>query len=117
MRWLIWPRSPDQSLSTKCSTPSMSIKLDALPFQKYGSLQGKVLLISEDTVKAEDGKSEPTYRIKVEITERDLRSVPENFRLIPGMTGTAEITVGKRKVISYFVYPIARALDNSFKEP
>jgi len=93
------------------------IKLDALPFQKYGSLQGKVLLISEDTVKAEDGKSEPTYRIKVEITERDLRSVPENFRLIPGMTGTAEITVGKRKVISYFVYPIARALDNSFKEP
>lgn len=93
------------------------IKLDALPFQKYGSLQGKVLLISEDTVKAEDGKSEPTYRIKVEITERDLRSVPPNFRLIPGMTGTAEITVGKRKVISYFVYPIARALDNSFREP
>ncbi|RVU35104.1 HlyD family type I secretion periplasmic adaptor subunit [Hwanghaeella grinnelliae] len=93
------------------------IKLDALPFQKFGSLQGTVLLISEDTVKAEDGKSEPTYRTKVEITDHDLRSVPANFRLIPGMTGTAEITVGKRKVISYFVYPIARALDNSFKEP
>lgn len=93
------------------------VKLDALPFQKFGSLKGEVLLISEDTLKAEDERSGPVYRTKVRITGKDLRNVPENFRLIAGMTGTAEITVGKRKVITYFFYPIARALDGSFKEP
>jgi HlyD family secretion protein len=96
---------------------SVRVKLDALPFQKYGSLKGKVLLISEDTVETDDKQSGPTYRTKVEITDRNLRGVPPDFRLIPGMTGTAEISVGSRRVITYFVYPIARALEGSFKEP
>ena len=29
----------------------------------------------------------------------------------------ADITVGKRKIITYFVYPLVRAFDSSFKEP
>lgn len=94
------------------------VKLDALPFQKYGILEGTVKLISEDTVETQQAKDAgPVYQTKIELTELNLRNVPADFRLIPGMTGTAEITVGRRKVITYFVYPIAKALDQSFKEP
>ncbi len=38
------------------------------------------------------------------------------FRLIPDMTGTVEITVGHKLVITYFFYPIAKAFDQSFWE-
>ena len=30
---------------------------------------------------------------------------------------TAEIKIGTRRVISYFAYPLLRALDESFREP
>ena len=37
--------------------------------------------------------------------------------LIPGMTVQAEIKTGQRTVISYFLYPLMRGLDESFHEP
>jgi HlyD family secretion protein len=38
-------------------------------------------------------------------------------RLLPGMTVTTEIKVGNRTVISYFLYPLLRGLDNAIREP
>ncbi len=32
-------------------------------------------------------------------------------------TGSVDITVGKRKIITYFIYPLIRAFDTSFREP
>ncbi len=103
--------------SIKVGDP-VRVKLDALPFQKYGILGGTVKLISEDTIETEQSKDKgPVYQTKVELTDFDLRNVPPNFRLIPGMTGTAEITTGRKKVVTYFFYPIAKAFDQAFKEP
>ena len=36
---------------------------------------------------------------------------------MPGMKVRAEIKVGQRSVISYFLYPVIRALDESLREP
>jgi HlyD family secretion protein len=36
---------------------------------------------------------------------------------MPGMKVRAEIKVGKRSVISYFLYPIIRVFDESLREP
>ncbi len=46
-----------------------------------------------------------------------LRDVPKDFRLIPGMTTTAEIVIGRRTVISYLLDPIVRLFDESLREP
>jgi HlyD family secretion protein len=46
-----------------------------------------------------------------------LRDLPENFHLLPGLTVEAEINAGKRSVISYFLYPLIRNLDESMHEP
>ena len=46
-----------------------------------------------------------------------LRGLPEQFHTIPGMTLTAEMKVGRRSVISYFLYPLLRGLDESIREP
>jgi HlyD family secretion protein len=36
---------------------------------------------------------------------------------MPGMTATAEIKVGKRRVIQYFLYPLIRYMDEWGREP
>jgi hemolysin D len=47
----------------------------------------------------------------------DLKKVPRDTRLTPGMTLTAEIKVSERSVISYFMYPLIKAFDESIREP
>ena len=94
------------------------IKLDALPFQKHGTIEGRVRQISDDAVVAEGGDPTQTvYRTRIELGERKLREVPESFRLTSGLTGNADITVGERRIITYFIYPLVRAFDSSFREP
>ena len=51
------------------------------------------------------------------IVKDNLVDVPEGFRLIPGMQISAHIKVGKRVLITYFIYPIIRTVDTSFREP
>ncbi len=107
---------------------SVRLKLDAFPFQRHDTLPGTVRVISEDAFegggqkiqdeKGNGGEIPPSfYRIRVKILSRKLRNVPEGFRLMPGMTVKAEIKVGRRAIISYFLYPIIRVFDESLREP
>jgi hypothetical protein len=52
---------------------------------------------------------------KAVVAERT-QFVPRDFRLIPGMTTTAEIVIGKRTIISYLLDPIVRLFDESLRE-
>ncbi len=71
------------------------VKLEAFPFQRHGVLRGKVRFISPDAFEQEtpDGQA-LIYRTRVEITVMKMRSVPKDFKLVPGMSLTAEIKVG-----------------------
>jgi HlyD family secretion protein len=96
------------------------LKLEAWPFQKHGTLPGKIRTISEDTFTPDpkkDGQQRPYYKARVSVTATELRDVPRNFRLIPGMSVTAEIKAGERSILSYFLYPLLRGLDESIREP
>jgi hemolysin D len=97
------------------------VKLEAWPFQKHGTLSGKVRTVSDDTFTPDpkkDGQQRPYYKARVEVTAAtELRDVPRSFRLIPGMAVTAEIKAGDRTILSYFLYPLLRGLDESIREP
>jgi hemolysin D len=96
------------------------LKLEAWPFQKHGTMSGKVRTVSGDTFVPDpkkDGQQRPYYKARVEVVAEDLRDVPRNFRLIPGMAVTAEIKAGERTILSYFLYPLLRGLDESIREP
>jgi HlyD family secretion protein len=96
------------------------VKLEAWPFQKHGTLQGEVRTLSEDVFSPDpkkDGDARPHYKARIKISSAELRNVPDHFRLIPGMAVTAEIKAGDRSVISYFLYPLLRGLDESIREP
>lgn len=99
------------------------IKLDAYPFQKFGTATGNVRIISRDTFEptpqeVSAGHSPmPSFRARVALTDARLRSDGEDVRLLPGMTVAAEIKVGRRTIISYILYPVIKGLDSSLREP
>ena len=94
------------------------IKIDAFPFQKHGELQGVLKSIGEDTVTDPARQNEgPYYLGRVTLKSTELKKVPEDTRLIPGMSLSAEIVVGQRTVISYILYPMIQMFDESIREP
>ncbi len=102
------------------------VKFDALPFQRHGTLAGEVRVITENSFQADkNARATPDkpdaqpafFRARVALGPVTLRDVPKDFRLIPGMTTTAEIVVGKRTIISYLLDPIVRLFDESLREP
>ncbi|MCK1712901.1 MULTISPECIES: HlyD family type I secretion periplasmic adaptor subunit [unclassified Bradyrhizobium] len=98
------------------------IKFEAFPFQKYGTGKGEVRVVSEDSFspdpRAEGARRTPApyYRVLVDLQDAHLRLPPERIQLIRGMAVTAEMKVGRRSVISYFLYPLLRGLDESIRE-
>lgn len=101
------------------------IKLDAYPFQKYGALQGKVQILTQDAFISDQAQPQPAgkrsggayYLARVSLETTRLDNVGDDFRLLPGLSLSGEIKVGERSVISYFLYPIIRTMDESLKEP
>ncbi|MBB2684027.1 HlyD family type I secretion periplasmic adaptor subunit (plasmid) [Rhizobium sophoriradicis] len=101
------------------------IKLDAYPFQKYGTASGEVRTISQDTFLT--GQQEqtatpsqpaaPFFKARILLADTRLNAADVPVRLLPGMTVSTEIKVGNRTVISYFLYPLLRGLDNAIREP
>ncbi len=97
---------------------SVKIQLNALPAQKHGELKGKLIYVSADTVdKDVDGNSGNFYRARAQITENELKETPPGFNLMPGMKVSGKFRVGKRRLITYFIYPLIRTIGNSFAEP
>ncbi|WP_064685164.1 HlyD family type I secretion periplasmic adaptor subunit [Rhizobium bangladeshense] len=101
------------------------IKLDAYPFQKYGTASGEVRTISQDTFltgqqeqTATPGQpAAPFFKARILLADTRLNAADVPVRLLPGMTVSTEIKVGNRTVISYFLYPLLRGLDNAIREP
>lgn len=97
------------------------LKIDAFPFQRHGVLEGSVRTISEDAFRRDRSGSAATgevyYVSRVAFEGQSLRGMPEGTRLLPGMTLTAEIVVGKRTVLSYLLWPLTKALGESISEP
>jgi len=96
------------------------VKLDAYPFQQHGMLDGTLRTISEDAFRREatSGAGMDAYYVsRVKLANSRLKKMSEQAKLLPGMTLNAEIVVGKRSVMSYLLWPLTKAMDESIREP
>jgi len=96
------------------------LKFDAFPFQKHGMLTGELRTISEDAFRSESSGGsnlDGYYKCRISFKPTGLKRMPENARLLPGMTVTVELVVGKRSVISYLLWPLLKASDEAINEP
>jgi len=108
----------------------VTIKFDTFQYTHYGMAYGRVQSLSADTFYGNDptaaqasvvpvptGGGEAFYTGQVSIDRVALRDVPPGFQLTPGMTVTADIKVGKRTVLTYFLSRIVPIATESMREP
>ena len=95
------------------------IKIDAFPFQKHGMLEGTLRTMSQDAFRREANATgaDAYYGGRIVIEKLHLENLPDQAKLLPGMTLTAEVMVGKRSVMSYLLWPLTKAAKESIREP
>ena len=95
------------------------IKLDTYPYQKYGYLDGTLRTIAEDAQNVDTTTGRQlVYEIRISVTSMEhMQDLPPDFRLVPGMTLSADIKVGSRRVITYITWPLIRVFGESVREP
>ncbi|MCF7790748.1 MAG: HlyD family type I secretion periplasmic adaptor subunit [Victivallales bacterium] len=91
------------------------IKLDTFPFHKYGVVEGKVINISPDAI-VDKKTGTLTYEVFIEPLKNKIRVGKKYVKLVPGMSLTAEIKTGSRRIIEYFLEPLMKFKDEAFKK-
>jgi hemolysin D len=91
----------------------VSIKVDAFDFQKYGILDGVTRNIAKHSI--EDEKQGLVYEVYVNPLTTHLMVDGVKTPIASGMSLTAEIKVGKRRIIEFFIYPLIKYLDEGIK--
>lgn len=105
------------------------VKIDAFPFTRYGSIEGKVLRVSRDAVDDKDanggadavavGRGQSlapvsgtprtqnlVFPVTIELSRSTIEADGKTVALTPGMTTTVEIRTGSRRVIDYVLSPV-----------
>jgi HlyD family secretion protein len=96
-----------------------TVKLDPFSFVEHGTVSGYVRWISEGAFSQDDNGSavDSYYKARIALTEVKLNAVPDSFRLVPGMTLTADISVGSRSVFMYVLKGVIRSVNEAMREP
>lgn len=96
-----------------------TLKIDAFNYTEHGTAKGTVRWISEDAFTTdENGAPTPAYyKARVAIDSVDLIDVPNSFRLIPGMTMSADVKVGTRALGAYLIGGIVHGVGDAMREP
>lgn len=86
-----------------------SIKIDTFSFQKYGTIDGKVVQVSKDSL--EDEHLGLVYEVYIVPEKNTLMVDGVETPISAGMSVTTEVNVGKRRIIEFFIYPLIKYLD------
>ncbi len=89
----------------------VSLKIDTFDFQKYGILKGTVKSVSKTSI--ENEKIGPVYEVYITPTDKTVTVEGKTENISSGMSLTAEIKVGKRRVIEFFIYPLIKYMNES----
>ncbi len=108
----------------------VEIKIETFNFTKYGLLHGTVIQLAHDAVAPERPSQqadprqpapapppqEPVYTARISL-DRDTMAIDgRDVALGPGMSVTAEIKTGRRRVIEYVLSPVLKYAHESIRE-
>lgn len=90
------------------------IKVHTFPFTKYGTINAQVTNVSTDAIV--DEKRGLIYTMQLRMDDNKINVEGNDIRLIAGMAVTAEVQIGKRRVIEFFLAPLLRYKSESIRE-
>lgn len=117
----------------------VTVKVEAFPFTRYGTIEGEVVKVSTDSVEERNatammdaasaarpqnnGASKGNtpgqnlvFPATLKLEKRSIRVDGKDIPLSPGMAVTAEIKTGQRRAISYLLSPLGDILSTSGRE-
>jgi type I secretion membrane fusion protein, HlyD family len=94
-----------------------TIKLSAYDYTIYGSLKGKVQVVSADTFKDErDPDAQPYYRVTATVDLGSLTERQQKIEIRPGMRAQVELHTGSKTFLQYLLKPLYKSRE-AFREP
>ncbi|KIN64291.1 Type I secretion membrane fusion protein, HlyD [Sulfitobacter noctilucicola] len=96
-----------------------TVKLSAYDYTIYGTLKGKVVLISADTYKdknARDPDGNPHYKVTLQVDTEHLTARQASLQIRPGMQASVELHTGAKTVLQYLLKPLYKSKE-AFREP
>lgn len=94
-----------------------TIKLSAYDYTIYGTIKGRVDVISADTFKDErDPDGESHYKVTVRVDPMSLSDRQSMIDLRPGMQAQVELMTGEKTVLQYLLKPLYKTRD-ALREP
>ncbi len=91
-----------------------TVKIETFNYTKYGTLNGKVLTVSDDAIS--DEKKGLIYHAQVLLDTSRIQVENKQVNLSPGMAVTVEIKTGQRRIIEYFLSPLMAYAHESLGE-
>lgn len=93
---------------------SVEVKLEAFPFTKFGTVDGEILDVSNDSVEQENVGM--VFPVRISMKQNFILVEGERRFFTPGMSVTVEVKTGKRRVIEYLLTPLLRYRDEAIRE-
>ncbi|WP_431288315.1 HlyD family type I secretion periplasmic adaptor subunit [Roseateles chitinivorans] len=90
------------------------VKLDAYPFSRHGVIRGRVQELTSDAIALESKGL--FYPAKVKLLPSRDELAAAGINIVPGLSLTAEIKTGRRRLFEYFWSPLRAATAGTFKE-
>ncbi len=90
------------------------IKVHTFPFTKYGIIDGEVITVSDDATL--DEKRGLIYGMQLTMKQSTIDVQGKPVKLIPGMTVTAEMQTGHRRLVEFFMAPLLRYRKEGLRE-
>lgn len=91
------------------------VRLTAYDFNIYGGLEGKVTVVSSDSI-VDDVKEETYYVVTVKTDESALHKDGEILPILPGMVASVDIMTGNKSILDYLLKPILKARYEALRE-
>lgn len=93
---------------------AVAIKIESFPFTKYGLIDGEIVNLSADAVANETLGL--VYTMRASLAHSSIIVNQKEVPLSPGMVATAEIKIGDRAAIEFFLAPLLKSRQEVFKE-
>jgi len=93
---------------------SVTVKIESFPYTRYGYLTGQVVSVSHDATQDESLGLVFPARIRLEGAALEIDGVVVNMSA--GMTLSAEIKTGKRRIIDYLLSPLRQHGGEALRE-
>ena len=107
---------PDSHMAFVHVGQTARVKVSAYPFEQYGALQGVVQKISADAVSPNGANKSPAgaglfYRVRITVAHPYLMVHGTSVKMRPGLSVSANINTGRRRIIQFFLGPLFRDWD------